>query len=348
MTAQPRTDPAASLPAAVRAAGKLADDKHKAVYSKNNAPEPKPGDDNIKIADAPATPEPAAATPTPEPTPAPAPEPVTSTGNPPAENWEHRYNSMKGRYDRSQDQIRALSDQISQLQVVIATMQQPTPQPADTLPPDSLLTPQEETDYGAEFLSVVGKKAKQIVNPEVASLKAELAAVKQQLANVGGYVQTSARQRMLDTLNEKVPSWPEVNENDKFIAWLQLPDAYSGVIRHELLKAAYERNDTPRVLAFFTGFLAEEAAVDPAPGGLDAVPAAPTPPAKVPLESLAAPGRAKSTAAPSAPAEKPIITRSQIQQFYLDVAANKYRGREQEKDRLEKMIFDAEKEGRIR
>ena len=76
-------------------------------------------------------------------------------------------------------------------------------------------------------------------------------------------------------------------------------------------------------------------------------PAPAQPPAgKVPLEAFAAPGRAK-TAAATAPAEKPIITRAQIATFYADKAAGKYRGKEAEADRLERMIFEAQRDGRI-
>ena len=40
-------------------------------------------------------------------------------------SWEHRYKSMKGRFDRSQSQIAQLSDQIQGLQNVISTLQSP-------------------------------------------------------------------------------------------------------------------------------------------------------------------------------------------------------------------------------
>ena len=134
--------------------------------------------------------------------------------------------------------------------------------------------------------------------------------------------------------------------------WLALPDTYSGAIRHNLLKAAWERNDTPRAAAFFQGFLAEEAAVDPAarpPNGSRvpdvALNGGQRSNGKVPLETFAAPGRAKSAA--ETPAEKPLISRSQISAFYAQCSAGKFRGNEAERVRLEKMIFDAQAEGRI-
>lgn len=266
------------------------------------------------------------------------------------QSWEHRYKSMKGRYDRSEAQIRTLSEQISNLQNVIATLQtapQNYSQDDDAdYSTSRLITPEEEKDYGSEFLSVVGKKAKEELTPEVAKLRREIAGLKQQLNGVGNYVAGNARERMENLMNEQLPNWKEVNVNSEFLNWLKLPDAYSGAIRHELLKAAYERNDAPRVLAFFKGFLAEEAATNPAERGPD-LPDGATVQPKISLETLAAPGRAK-TAAASAPAEKPSFTRAMISKFYADSAAGRYRGKEAEKDRIERQIFEAEREGRIR
>lgn len=148
-------------------------------------------------------------------------------------------------------------------------------------------------------------------------------------------------------MNDRLPNWREVNTDPDFLSWLKLPDPYSGVIRHELLKTAYERNDTPRVLNFFQGFLSEEAVLAPADSGPDFRSSAATQD-KVPLANFAAPGRAKTAAASGAPAEKPVFTRAQIAKFYADVASRKYAGREAEKDRVENQIFDAEREGRIR
>lgn len=84
----------------------------------------------------------------------------------------------------------------------------------------------------------------------------------------------------------------------------------------------------------------------PAQGDSDDVPTEKV--AKVPLAKFAAPGRAKTAAGTSAPAEKPIITRAQIAAFYADIANGKYRGKDAEKAKLEATIFEAQREGRIR
>ncbi len=262
------------------------------------------------------------------------------------ESWEHKFNSMKGRFERAQRDNAALAEQIASLQNVIATMQatQAPRVESQELRAERLITPEEENDYGPDFLNVVGKKAKEELLPELKKYQDEIASLRARLDGQTSYIEHDARTRMTNQLDASVPGWREQNTNQDFLAWLALPDPYSGAIRHNMLKAAWAANDAPRVAAFFRGFLAEEAATSPATGGQAPVETA----AKVPLEQFAAPGRAKTAASVSAPAEKPVITPAFITRFYADVAAGRYKGRDEEKVRIEKSIFEATRDGRIR
>lgn len=264
------------------------------------------------------------------------------------QSWEHKYKSIHGRYVRSQEQIRSMSEQIASLQNVIATLQAaPAPAaPAPTLPTESLITPEEMNDYGEDLLKVVGKKAREEMAPVISAYQAEIESLKKQLNGVSGFVQQDAHSKMLADIDAKLPNWREINTNQEFLGWLSLPDPYSGAIRHDMLKAAYAQGNASRVVAFFNGFLAEEAAVAPANAEPDTTET--TTVQKVPLQNLAAPGRAKTAASTPAPAEKPIFTRAQIAAFYADVAAGKYRGKDADKNKAEAAIFAAQREGRIR
>lgn len=339
-----QVDPNVKIPDAIKARAAAADAAFAAAYGQeepksdgvqetNEAEEPAPAE--AKDTEAPKA---EAKSVTPEGNEQPAPKQDDD------QSWEHRYKSMKGRYDRAESQIRQMSEQITSLQNLMATMQTAqAPEPSE-MDAERLITPEEENDYGQDFLNVVGKKAKEEISRVSKKYEAKIAELEAKLQNVNGYVEQDARGRMEQTLDREIPNWKDINFNKDFLTWLKLPDPYSGVIRHELLKAAYTRNDTPRVLAFFNGFLAEEAAVDPANAETGRSEA----PAKLSLEQFAAPGRAKTAAASGAPAEKPIFTRAQIAKFYAESAAGKFRGKEAEKDRLEAQIFEAEREGRIR
>jgi hypothetical protein len=333
-------DPDVKIPAAVRAAAARSDEIVKAMKAAQNpAPEDVTSEGNTEVP--PELNAQSLAEPAPEPT-----QEATSAPEPAhEESWEHKYKSVNGRYIRAQEQIRGLTEQIQNLQNVVATMQVQQPvQDAPELKAERLITEDEERDYGSDLLNVVGKKAREELTPVIKQYEAKIKELEQKLQGINGVVTQDAQSKMLSSLDERLPQWRELNYNEEFLNWLALPDPYSGVIRHDMLKAAYAQSSASRVLAFFNGFLAEEAAVAPAPepdiGETKVVP-------KVPLQNFAAPGRAK-TAAASTPAEKPIFTRAQIAAFYADVAANKYKGRDEAKNKLEAQIFDAQREGRIR
>ncbi len=278
----------------------------------------------------------------------------TDAQQPAGDDWEHRYNSMKGRFDRSEQKVLSMSAEISNLHRLIAELQAAPAPAADAEPARTrLITPEEETDYGADFLAVVGKKAKEELLPELTELRNQLASVKGQVSGVSGVVAQDSLGRMYTTLDDALPNWKEINTSPDFLAWLALPDAYSGAIRRDLLSAAYQRHDANRVAAFFKGFISDEAIVNPAITGGPNKSSTPAgnnsggKTAKVPLEQFAAPGRAKA-AAVNPPTEKPILTRSDIQRFYSQVRAGEFIGKDAEKKQIEEMIFDATRDGRIR
>jgi polyhydroxyalkanoate synthesis regulator phasin len=349
------TDTSVRVPAAVKASAARADELFRVA---NGLPDPNAQPQDGQDVDPNAQPQegqqPAAEHPQEGQQPLTAEQQFTREGKPgPAdendESWKSRYLSMKGRFDRLQEQTRPMAEQIDMLQRQMAALEARAAAPAQVpaeMQAARLITPQEEQDYGSEFLQVVGKKAKEELSPEVEALKNQVKSLEAKIEGVNGYVATDAKSRMLAWLDGELPSWRAVNRADEFKSWLALPDPYSGVIRLDLLKAAYGRNDGPRVLAFFKGFLAEEATVAPAADPQQ--PGAQQPANRPRLEDFAAPGRAKTAAGTNTPAEKPVFTRAQIAKFYADVRAGKYRNDAAEKDRLEREFFQAERDGRIR
>lgn len=340
-------DPNVKLPAAVKRAAARSDEIINAVKAANaEAAGLTPESNEQPAAPAPIPAPPAEQAAAPEP-PAERPAPKKEAPTDDEGSWERRYNAMKGRYDRSQSQLKDMSEQIANLHNIIAGLKaEQSSEPLPEIKAERLITEDEARDYGEDFLKVVGKKAKEELVPEIAAQARKIAELEKKLQNVNTVVAQDSHQKLLSTLDEKLPDWRDLNTNDEFLSWLKLPDPFSGAIRHDMLKAAYAAGNASRVLAFFNGFLAEEAAVAPAKGDSDAVPTERV--AKVPLAKLAAPGRAKTAASASAPAEKPIFTRAQIASFYADVASGRFRGKDAEKGKLEAQIFDAQREGRIR
>lgn len=341
-------DPSVKLPAAIRAAAARAEAQHQAAYGAEPAQEPVKEPQGKE----PLAQEPQAQQPAQEPQQEPQvqqepqaqqePQPQQGDGKP--RDWENMYHSMKGRYDRTSETVRDLTSRLSTAEARIRELSAAPPAPVAAPKGEKLITDEDRQNYGEDFIDVAARAARETMFPELQELRKQ---VEQLSTNVGGVarsVQTTTRQSMFGSLDANLPNWREVNRSQDFFNWLALPDPYSGAIRQNMLKEAYDANDAARVLNFFKGFLTDEAATDPAGRRAEPTPAQA---GKLPLSTLAAPGRAKAPAATPAPGEKETISRAQIANFYRLLGSGHYKGNPEEGKRLEAMIYEAQRDGRI-
>jgi len=362
---QNRVDPDVKLPPAVAAAAAAAEALHARAYAPPQPepapqpepkpePAPQPGPTPVAAEPAPPAPE---AQPTPVPAPAPAPDDPTVRApfdpNVDAQGYYHRYISMQGRWRGSQDQLdrmqgelQALGDELVRTQQALAAMPPPQYTNGHAAPPPAtpLVTPADEQQFGSEVIDLARRVARETLAPELQSLRGENEQLRSQLQRTG-------KQTVFSVLDERVPEWRKINTDPAFKRWLSLPDIYSGGVRQRLLDAAVKAADAPRVVAFFQGFLREAAQGQPSQPQPAPLPAEPPPAQRQPplsLETLAAPGRARPAPGEPPAADKPIYTRAQISKFYADVRRGAYVGRETEKNAIERDIFAAQTEGRVR
>jgi hypothetical protein len=255
---------------------------------------------------------------------------------------------MRGRYEQADRTIAEMQNTLGQLGDEVMRLQQGQQQPQDHRPaplptPVNPITEEDRRNYTPEFLDFVTRAARAAVAPD-------LDALSQQNQRVVQRVTQTQRASVYDKLDAEVPNWREVNVNPRFKTWCALRDLYSGQLRGVLLRNAFATADGPRVAAIFKGFLAEEQATGhvPAPQPVQQPPAPGHAPA-VPLEALAAPGRPNpAPGTDTLGAEKPIFTRAQVAAFYADVRRGAYNGREDDKNSIEREIFAAQREGRVR
>ncbi len=338
-------DESVQVPESVKRAAAAAEAAHKEAYQTPDPPAEPPAEtppaEPVAAPDTP--PAPIAPEPPPPPPPAPEPPPTPPVAVTP-EQWEHRYHSMRGRYEQAsttigtmQEQMQQLGDELMRTQ---SMLQQRTPQAPQQ--PKKLVTDEDVKVYGPELLDVVTRAAEEAMAPKFAAMGQENQRLQAQVAQ-------QAKAGMYNILDEQVPQWREINHNPRFVQWLRLPDIYSGEIRQSMLNRAFQAAQAPRVAAFFKGFVNDEVATGQMAPPTDPR-AAPAPRvAAVSLETLAAPGRARpATGDSQVPLDKPIYSRNQIADFYTLVRQGKYNGRDQDKQRDEAAIFAAQREGRVR
>jgi hypothetical protein len=199
-------------------------------------------------------------------------------------------------------------------------------------------------------MDVVGRRAAEVYEPIIQQLATELQQVKRQVGGVQNTVVFDARVKMYDDLARSVPNWNAINDSPQFGQWLDQIDPISHRTRREFLNGAHNSNQAGQVIDIFNSFLQ---AVGAAPGQSNGSgngagnPNPPPPQQQFDLMALAAPGRAKSGQT-QAPPDKGIVTRDEIKQFYTEKTQGKWAGREAEAAAIERQIFDAGNEGRIR
>jgi hypothetical protein len=271
--------------------------------------------------------------------------------------WKQRHDTVQGKYNAEtaelRGRVRALEGHIASLQELLAKMntmpaqQQPPAQVAFQQPPpqSTEITDEDRESYGDELIHNVGRWSRAQLNPEIENLKRQLEELRGQASTANATLRQNHVHAMLDA---QVPDWQQIDHDSRFIAWLDQVDPFTGYKRQQLLNDAYQRGDAPRTTAFFQAFLREHTAQNQPPRSPPAhTRAQPGGAGSVPLAELAAPGRGRP-ASPGAPPEKRLWSQQDIAAFYSDVNRGRFRGRESEKVRLEKDVFAAISEGRIR
>lgn len=336
------------LPAAIRRQAEQAE-----RLQRESIGQPADGEVAPRATDDAAQPPAPAPSPPPAPTPAPAPQPAPPPAA--ADDAETRARTAEGRLSVEREKRQQLENRIGGLERMItdlqtqlrsAPAQPPAAAPLPPKPQGKLVTAEEEADYGADLLAVMGKRARDEVAGEIGELKDEIRQLKGQLGQVGSRVAARDTEDVFTELHRQVPGWVDQNSDEGFINWLQQPEPWSGIKRHELLSRAFDSHDAQKVIMFFTGYRAEAAATGQAPPGSNPPPA-PAANGKVPLETFAAPGRAAPPPASPPAGQKPTYTRAEISKFFTDKAAGRWRGREAQAADIEADIFRAGPEGRV-
>jgi hypothetical protein len=297
----------------------------------------------------------------------------------PDEQAEHKYRVLQGKYNAEvprlqaqnkdlQQRFESMQHQLNSTQQLLASLgsqQAQAPNLGQPAPQPSLVSPKEVTEFGADLYDFVKRAAAEVAQPMVHTLEERFRPVAQTVQQLAPAVQQTredqqrtsadvAHEKMCNGLDDLAAGWEAVNVLPEFQAWLEEIDPYAGAKRGAMLAQAYGSGDVTRVAHFFTGFQKEHAAV--APSGQQAQPAAqgtnPGATPNVSLASLAAPGTGiggpGAAGTPNESGQQRVYTQSEISAFYTDVRKGAYRGRDADKIAIEKDIFLAQKQGRVR
>ncbi len=265
-----------------------------------------------------------------------------------SDTYAQRWRSLQGSYNATVRQKSELEQRVQQMEQLLASLsaqQSATSTPAQQEQTQSqrLVSDDEVNEYG-ESIDVMRKVSREELVP-VAQRLAQIENMLQQVqANVVPQVQAvaqrqqvTAEQQFWSDLTSYVPNWRDINDNASFQTWLLDVDPLTGTNRQTYLEEAQRSLDAHRVSAFFQTWLESTGQASVAQS---------TSATSNELERQVSPGRSRGVSA-SANRQPKTYSPDDIKKFFNDVRSGKYKGREQERDRLERDIFAAQREGRI-
>lgn len=290
---------------------------------------------------------------TPAPDVAPAPPPAAQPPAPPAppaanagdddsssETWKHRYLSLQGMFNQklpaAQREAREAALRAEAAENAVAALNAQLAQAKTQAAP--LITAEDTEVYGEELLDVMARKARAELMPAIEAMQVQVANYEQRNAQLESLLSSQVQQvhkaqahSFYDQLDAGNAQWETINRDPQFLAWLNEFDISSGKVRSEVLRRYFEAKDAGGVLFFFNTWAQQNQ---------------PRKTNTVPAELIEPPRRTAGTSAP-ADRSKRNWARTEIQQFYRDRIAGKYRGRDAESAQIERDIFAAQADGRI-
>lgn len=263
-----------------------------------------------------------------------------------SETYAQRWRSLQGVYNVTAQKARDLESRTQNLEALIQSMKAPAKASEPTV--TKFLTDSDTTEYGADAVDFTKRAAREELAPVMAAI-AELRAQVDRLQGVTPVVnqlvnsqRMTAEERFFADIAREIPDWQKVNSDPKFQDWLLSPDPMTGITRQTYLEDAQRSFDSARATNIFKIW----SQVPGVPRASNDAPRATPNKASSELERQIAPGRHNAASVP-APTQEKQWTPQEITGFYADVRNGKYKSREADRERLERDIFLAQREGRI-
>ena len=259
--------------------------------------------------------------------------------------FAQRWRSLQGVHNALLQRVGGLEQLISTMQTAPAPRQR-TPEPTA----EKLVTSKDADDFGTDMVDFARRVTREEMTPVMQALS-QMQRQLEQLGNLAPAVRqvatnqaATAEEKFFAQLESAVPDWASVNDSAKFHEWLLTPDDMTGISRQTILADARDRLDLRRVVSVFNTWKRETGVAPTA-----AVQQQSSQPSNISrLEKQIAPGRTSAaTSAPQQKAERQ-WSPAEIAKFYTDRRTGKFKGREAEASAMERDIFLAQRDGRIR
>ena len=296
--------------------------------------EVKPDEEQLDT-EAEVTEEPVAATPEPE-------EAKSADTSPTdvADEFEQKYKTLRGKYDaevpRLHQQVRDLNGKLDELAKSMEAKPEP---PTKSKEKVSYVTDADRAEFGEELIDVQRRVAQEVSQEYTERMEQQDAVIQKlqdQLAKTGNDVgEMSFTQR----LHSVVPDFAEIDNDERWVAWLNEHDPMLRGPRRDQAAAAFQAGDAEAVLHYVNLFKESIAQPEPAPRDQR----------QSELEKQVAPNRsANSVRTQSANQNSKLYSSKEVDNAWTKVRALNTKGKYADAEKLEAELTAAYMEGRVR
>jgi len=255
------------------------------------------------------------------------------------ETFKQKYATLLGKYDaevpRLHQQVRELNGELGQIRKDIAA--KPV-EPTKSKEKVSFVTDEDRAEYGEELLDVqrrVAQEVSQDYEDRLERQDAVIAKLQEKLATTGSQV---GEMDFSQRLQQAVPDWSQIDNDERWVAWLNEHDPMLRGQRRVLAQAAFDNGDVEAVSDYVKLWKASLGEPDVAKQNR-----------KTELEKQVAPNRsANSTRTQSAAQNSKIYSTREVDNAWTKVRTLNTRGQYAEAEKLEAELTVAYMEGRVR
>ena len=277
----------------------------------------------------------------------PQPEPVEQGKGDQEEDFEQKWKTLQGMYTADTSRLTAENQQLDgrlrSMEELISTLQTTPDVPPEPEKPKSLLTEDEVEEYGEsiDIMRKVNQETTDSQQVQIDSLNATIQQLQGQVVPRVEQIATqqaqSVEQNFWSALSDAVPNWRDVNDAPEFKEWLLEIDPLTNMTRQTYLDGAQRDMDANRVAQFFISWTQANGAIQAQPNRSAS---------NSELAKQIAPGKGRSIGTPHGNT-KTTYTPQDITEFFKNVRDGKFRGKEEERNKIERDIFAAQSDGRI-
>ena len=257
-----------------------------------------------------------------------------------ADEFEQKYKTLRGKYDaevpRLHQQVRDLNGKLDELAKSMEAKPEP---PTKSKEKVSYVTDADRAEFGEELIDVQRRVAQEVSQEYTERMEQQDAVIQklqEQLAKTGNDVgEMSFTQR----LHSVVPDFAEIDNDERWVAWLNEHDPMLRGPRRDQAAAAFQAGDVEAVLHYVNLF--KESISEPE--------TAPRQQRQTELEKQVAPNRsANSVRTQSANQNSKIYSPKEVDNAWTKVRTLNTKGKYADAEKLEAELTAAYMEGRVR